>query len=40
MSLLYDDSDGSINSQEYISFEIYAVTIKKNLWLKLLNITI
>ena len=30
MSVLYDDdcADGPINSQEYKSFEIYAVTIK------------
>ena len=36
MSVLYDgvrSSDGSINSQEYKSFEIYAVTIK--IWLNI-----
>ena len=34
MSVFYDDaSDGPINSQEYKSFEVYAVTIKP--WLNI-----
>ena len=32
MFVLYIWSDGSINSQEYNSFEIYAVTIKQNIY--------
>ena len=40
MSVLYNDaSDGSINNQEYKSFNIYAVTIKISMteYLHLIN---